>query len=141
MSHGPVQYFVFAFPGNKFSGAIVPALADVVSKGLINIVDIAFIKKDAAGNIITLEINDLDDETFNAYEKLVDHTEGLLSDSDLADFAAQLPPNNSAALLVFEHAWASQLASAIFKADGHVLAQGFVPREIVEQVLQARAAA
>lgn len=138
MSHGPVQYFVFAFPGNRFKGEIVPALADAVAGGSIRIVDIVFVRKEADGTTLTLEINDLDDEAFNAFAEIVDHTEGLLADDDVLELAAEIPPNNSAALLVFEHVWATQLASAIRDANGQVVTQGFVPREIVEEVLGSR---
>lgn len=138
MSHGPVQYFVFAFPGNQFKGEIVPALADAVAGGSIRIVDIVFVRKEADGTTLTLEINDLDDEAFNAFAEIVDHTEGLLADDDVLELAAEIPPNNSAALLVFEHVWATQLASAIRDANGQVVTQGFVPREIVEEVLGSR---
>ncbi len=141
MSHGPVQYFVIAFPGNQFTGEIIPALQDVVSKGLIKIVDIAFVKKDADGAVLTLEINELGDAEFNLYADLLDHTEGLLSDDDIREFAVGIPPNNSAALLVFEHAWAAQLAGAIRNAKGKIITQGFASSEIVEQILNARAAA
>lgn len=138
MAYGPVQYFVFAFPKNQFKGEIVPALADVVSQGLIRIVDIAFVMKDEAGNIATMEINDLDDAEFNAFGEIVEHADGLLSESDLLELAADIPPNNSAALLVFEHTWAIGLAESIRNAKGEVVAQGFVPREVVEQVMQGR---
>lgn len=138
MAYGPVQYFVFAFPKNQFKGEIVPALANVVSQGLIRIVDIAFVMKDEAGNVATMEINELDDAEFNAFGEIVEHADGLLSESDLQDLAADIPPNNSAALLVFEHTWAIGLAESIRRANGQVVAQGFVPREIVEQVMQER---
>lgn len=141
MSHGPVQYFVFVFPGSQFKGEIVPALADVVEKGVIRIVDIVFVKKGADGTTSTMEINDLEDQEFNAFAGIVDHAEGLLSDEDIRELVAEIPPNSSVALLVFEHIWATQLASAIRNANGQVVAEGFVPHEIVEEVLQARAAA
>ena len=141
MSHGPVQYFVFAFPGNQSSGEIVPALAKVVTEGTIRIVDIVFVRKEADGTTTTMEINDLDDEEFNAFAEIVDHVEGLLSDDDILKLVADIPPDTSAALLVFEHVWAAQLASAIRDANGQVVTQGFVPYEIVEAVLQSRAEA
>jgi hypothetical protein len=33
MAIGPVEYMIVAFPGNKFSGEIVPALAELVTTG------------------------------------------------------------------------------------------------------------
>ena len=32
---GPVEYLVVAFPGNRFNGDIVPALAELTDKGII----------------------------------------------------------------------------------------------------------
>lgn len=141
MSHGPVQYFVFAFPGNQFKGEIVPALADVVAAGTIRIMDIVFVRKEPDGTILTLEINDLEDEEFNAFARIVEEAEGLLSDDDILELVADMPPNHSATLLVFEHVWATQLTDAIRNASGQMIAQGYVPREIVEAVLQSRSEA
>lgn len=136
MSHGPVQYLVFTFPGTQVTGEIVPALKDVVDKGLIQIVDIVFIKKEADDTTLITEINDLDDEIFNQFADVVDHTEGLLSDEDIQDLASEIQPNSSAACLVFEHVWATQLASAIRTINGRLLKQGFVSQEIVERYLK-----
>jgi hypothetical protein len=102
MAYGPVQYFVCVFPGNQFRADIVPALADVVSRGAIRIVDMAFVRKDAGGSTQTLEINDLDDDAFNAYGELLERTEGVLSDGDVQDFADRIRPDSAAALIVFE---------------------------------------
>jgi hypothetical protein len=131
---------VCVFPGNQFRADIVPALADVASRGAIRIVDMAFVRKDAGGSTQTLEINDLDDDAFNAYSELLERTEGLLSDSDVQDFADRIRPDSAGALIVFEHVWANQLIEAVGGAQGEVAAQGFVPAEVVEEMLQARLA-
>ena len=56
---GPVEYLVVAFPGNKFNGDIVPALAELTDKGIIHIIDLVFIRKDAEGNVVSAELEDL----------------------------------------------------------------------------------
>jgi hypothetical protein len=141
MSHGPVQYFVIAFPGNQFKGEIIPALEDVISKGLIRIVDIVFVAKDADGNFGAFELDDTPDTPAKAYGSVVHHISNLLSMEDIEELSRDLPNNSSAALLVFEHLWAVQLSDAIRGAKGQVLAQGFVPREAVEEVERLRAQA
>ncbi len=141
MAYGPVQYFVFDFPGNQFKGEIVPALQDVVAKGYIRIVDIAFATKDAEGNIASFELNDLPDDTAQKFGSVIHSITGMLSDEDIAELSSQLPPNSSAALLVFEHVWAKDLADAIRNANGITVTQGFVPHNVVEEVMQARAQA
>ena len=55
MSVGPVEYLILGFPGNKFSGQIVPELAKLIDSGLIRIIDLTFISKDAAGEVKVVE--------------------------------------------------------------------------------------
>lgn len=141
MAFGPVQYFVFEFPGNKFKGDIIPALQDVISKGLIRIVDIVFVLKDEMGNINAIELDETKDMGAKSFGSVVDMVSNLLSEDDIQELTKGLPANSSAALLVFEHLWATKLADAIRGANGKVVAQGFVPHDVVEEVASARASA
>jgi hypothetical protein len=60
-SSGPVEYVVIAFPGNRFKGEIVPAIAELVDNDIVRIIDVAFIKKDADGTVTMFEYDSLDD--------------------------------------------------------------------------------
>ena len=60
-SMGPVEYVVIGFPGNRFKGEIVPAVAELVNNDVVRILDVAFIKKDAHGNATMFEYDSLDD--------------------------------------------------------------------------------
>jgi hypothetical protein len=53
---------IVAFPGNEFRGEIAPALADLVEANIIRIIDLAFVGKDADGNVVAFELSDLDDD-------------------------------------------------------------------------------
>ena len=57
---GPVDYLIVAFPGNEFRGEIAPALAELVDAGTIRIIDLAFVGKDAEGNVAAFELMDID---------------------------------------------------------------------------------
>lgn len=138
MPHGPVQYFVIDFPGNNFKGEIIPALQDVISKGLIRIVDIVFVAKDKDGNFGFFELDETENASAKAFSSVVDRVTGLLSEDDVKELASKIPNNSSAALLVFEHLWATNLAAAIRNADGEIVTQGFVPHDVVEQIARAR---
>jgi hypothetical protein len=61
VSIGPVEYVVIGFPGNRFKGEIVPALAELVDNEVVRILDVAFIKKDGDGNVTMFEYDALDD--------------------------------------------------------------------------------
>ncbi|HEV2660445.1 MAG TPA: DUF6325 family protein, partial [Ktedonobacteraceae bacterium] len=82
MPLGPVDMLFVQFPGNELRGDIVPAIKDLVEKGSIRVIDILFIKKDQAGNVTMLELNDLDEATFNAFDPIVAEIDGLVSRDD-----------------------------------------------------------
>ena len=136
MSIGPVEYLIVAFPGNQFKGEIVPALKELVEAGTIRIIDLAFVLKDADGAVVTAEMADLDSEVYKAFDALSPEVKGLLNEEDLAAAGEELEPNSSAALLVWEDAWATKLRDAIVNAGGEVLDLERVPREVVEAAVE-----
>jgi len=132
---GPVEYAVFAFPGNRFTGEIAPALAELVESGTIRIIDIAFVSKDGDGNITAMELSDLG-EAAAAFESTGAEPGGLFNDDDLMAAGEELESNSSAALLVWEDVWATRLAEAIRGADGEILDHDRVPHEVVQAALE-----
>ena len=136
---GPVEYIVLAFPGNRFKGEIVPALAELVENETIRVIDLAFVKKDADGAITTLELDDMDENEaggLGAYGDVGD----LLNEDDLVHAAEALEPNNSAALLVWENTWAARFAQAVRNADGIVLENERIPHDVVQAAIEFAAA-
>ena len=81
---GPVESVVIGFPGNRFKGEIVPALAELVDNDVIRIIDVAFIKKDADGNATMFEYDKLDDVLEFGFADVDGEAGGLLNDEDLA---------------------------------------------------------
>lgn len=134
-SMGPVEYVVIAFPGNRFKGEIVPAVAELVDNGLVRILDVAFIKKDGAGNTTMFEYDTLDDVLAFGFADVDGEAGGVLNDEDLELAAEGLEPDSSAALIVWEHLWAARVAQAIRDAGGRIVAGERIPPEIVEQAL------
>lgn len=131
MIKGPVEYVVIAFEGNHFSGEIIPAMADVVEKGVIRIIDLIFIRKDEEGNVMLIEFEDLEDKFGDDIDPLVDMVTGLVAEEDAQIFASAMEPNTAALAIVFEHLWAADLAVAIRNANGRMVADGHIPREAV----------
>lgn len=136
MPLGPIEILVIRFPGNQFKGEIVPALQDVVDKGLVRVIDIAFVMKDEVGNLIVTEISEVDDDTFAAFGGLVeDEVPGLLSDEDINRIGNAMEPNSSGLLMVYEHAWARHLADAVARANGEVVLDQRIPRAVIEELM------
>jgi uncharacterized membrane protein len=134
-SKAPVEYVVIAFPGNRFKGEIVPALAELVDKDIVRIIDVVFIKKDADGNVTMFEYDILDDVLAFGFADVDGEAGGVLNDEDLEMTAETLEPDSSAALIVWEHRWAARVAQAIRDAGGRIIAGERVPDEIVEHAL------
>ncbi len=57
--YGPMQLMVIGFPGNEFSGEVLPAITDVRDKGLIRLIDYVFVMKDGNGNVSRIKGTDL----------------------------------------------------------------------------------
>ena len=137
MTIGPVEYMIVAFPGNKFSGEIAPALAELADNGTIRIIDLAFVMKDADGTVAAMELNDLDSKVGAAFAEIAGEGPGrLLNEEDLEAAAEELEPNSSAALLVWEDLWAAKLKQAILNADGVLLDLERLPHEVVQAAIE-----
>jgi hypothetical protein len=139
MAIGPVEYIILGFPGNQFNGEIAPELGKLVENGTIRILDLVFIMKDADGDVSAVEFEDHDDVAlFNALEGEVG---GLISTEDIEYAAADLEPNSSAALLVWEDVWATPFVEAL-RASGAVLLEGArIPHDLIEAAEAELAAA
>jgi hypothetical protein len=134
---GPVDYLIVAFPGNEFRGEIAPALGDLVEAGTIRIIDLAFVGKDAEGNVAAFELTDIDPEVREGFEKAGVEINGLFNEDDLAAAGEELEPNSSAALLVWENVWARNVAQAMRDAGGDVLDFERIPHEVVQAAREA----
>jgi hypothetical protein len=139
MPLGPVEYLIIGFPGNRFKGEIVPALADLVESGTVRILDLVFIKKDADGALSIFEFDALEDAA--GFAGLDGEVGGLLNDEDVLLAAEALEPDSSAALLVWEDTWAAPLAAALRNAGGILIAGERIPHEIVEAAFEGLPAA
>jgi hypothetical protein len=134
---GPVEYMIVSFPGNKFSGQILPELARLVRSETIRIIDLVFVGKDAEGGMLAFEVSDLEPQVREELEAIDHESRGLFSDEDLKAAADTLSPNESAALLVWEDVWATRLTQAIRDANGQLLDLARVPHDVVMEAVRA----
>lgn len=134
---GPIEILIIGFPGNKFTGEVAPALAELVESGQIRVIDLVFVAKDGAGDVVAVELSDVDKTTSAAFQPYVDEPSGMLSDEDIEDIAVSLPSNSSAALLLFEHVWATKFRDAVVGAGGVLIDSIRIPKEVVDAVVGA----
>ena len=135
MDVGSVEYAIIAFPGNHFSGEIAPAIEDLVDRDIVRILDLAFVIKDGDGNVEAIELSSLPEEEARAFKKLDVAVGNLLNEDDIRDIGESLDANSSAALLVWENAWAARFVKAVRNANGQLLARETIPAPLVQAAL------
>lgn len=136
MALGPIEVMVVGFPGNRFNGDIIPELEKLVESDTISVVDGLLVVKTPDGAVEFFEF-DQDGENVDAARLagLFDQIDSLISDEDVDALAAELEPDSSAAILVFEHTWAKPFRDAIVASGGVLTADFRVPGAVVDELL------
>jgi hypothetical protein len=131
---GPIDYVVIEWPGRQPTGEAMPLILELVDRGIIRILDIAFLAKNEDGSVDALDIAALDDETFAVFEGA---SSGAIGPDDLEEAAAALDPGTSAAVLVWENRWAAPVARALRRSGGQLVASGRIPVQALLASLDA----
>ena len=157
---GPIQMMVIGFDEDaEYQGLILDELDSLTARGLIRVIDLQFVKKDEAGDLVAIQGSDLTDEEAiefgaviggliglgaggeeGAVEGMesgalavVDDAYGLTLD-DITEIASGLEPGQAVGMLLFEHSWAARLKQAIRTTGGYPIAQGFLTPEALMMV-------
>jgi hypothetical protein len=67
---GPIDYLVVEFPGARLRGEALPILLDLVDRGIVRILDLVSMRKEADGSVVVLETSDLDRDGVLDFEVL-----------------------------------------------------------------------
>jgi hypothetical protein len=128
---GPIDYVVLEWQGElPATGEVQPLLLDLVDRGIVRILDIAFVTKDEDGSVAALDVGDLK-QVAAAFADFEGASSGLLGFEDLEEAAAALEPGTSAAVLVWENRWAAPVAAALRRSGGQLVASGRIPVQAV----------
>lgn len=133
---GPVDLVVIEFADAKFTGQGLPILLDLVAKGVIRIIDAAFVKVNDDGSFVTLAVEDLDD-TGGEWHLISGWASGVLSGEDVDEVGAILEPGAAAAIIMYENTWAAPFATAMRAAGGELVAFERIPAADVIAALEA----
>ena len=124
---GPVDYVLIEFPDGQPKGQAAPLLLDLVERGVIRILDLMFLSKDADGNTTAVEIADIDGDGAPDFMVFEGASSGLLDDEDREQAGNTMEPDTAALLIVFENRWAAPFAKAMREAGGQLVAFGRIP--------------
>ena len=139
---GPVDIVVIAYPaGAPMTGDAVPMLLDLVDRGIIRVLDVMFVVKDADGTYSGFEATGLDDKSVGDFSAFEGASSGLLGDDDVATAAEGIEPGSAAALLIYENRWAAPFAAAVRRNGGRLVDFQRIPMQELIASLDAAEAA
>jgi hypothetical protein len=139
---GPVDIVVIGYPPDApRTGEAIPLFVDLVDRGIIRVLDVLMVQKDAQGNVSGVEVTDLDGDGFDDLRVFQGARSGMLGDEDASTAGEALEPGEAAVLICFENAGAAPFATAVRRNGGHVLAFQRVPVQDVLDTIEALDAA
>jgi hypothetical protein len=142
---GPVQVLVVGFDSPDFSGEVMAEFDRLREAGIVRLVDLLLVQRDADGTLETLAAPagaaedlgrvaatllgrpDGDDDTAAAAGAAAD----AAGDEDpdgvpVWSLADAVPPGSAAAVALIEHVWAGPLTAAIRRAGGRPLEEAWL---------------
>lgn len=133
---GPIDYVVIEWPGRQPTGEAAPIIVDLVERGIVRVLDVAFMTKAEDGTVAGVELAEVAGEVaeLKVFEGA---SSGLLGDEDLSEAGEALDSGTSAAVLVYENTWAAPLATALRRSGGQLVAGGRIPVQAVLAALEA----
>ena len=136
---GPVDYLVVEFPADRasFSGEMAAELTALVESGIVRVLDLVLLRKEADGSVEAAELADVDESDVGELRALEADLAMLLAEEDVEEIGKALDPGTIAAVLVFENTWAGPFASSIRRAGGQLVANGRIPTQALLAAIEA----
>jgi hypothetical protein len=134
---GPIDFLAIEFPGAHVSARGFEQLMSLAEDGVIAILDLEFISKDAAGEASTVDIGELanpDGIDLSGWEGA---SSGLLDRADVDQIAAEIEPGSVAAVIVYENRWTLGLVDTWRRDGARFIADGGVSVDDVLAAIEA----
>ena len=137
---GPVDYLVVEFPAGhqNFTGEGADELVRLHDAGIIRIMDILILAKDADGVVDAMELSDLPD--LGELQRIEAQLAQTLAEEDVEHLAAAMDPGSVAGVLIYENLWAAPFGAAMRRAGGQLIANGRIPVQALIAAVEADAA-
>jgi hypothetical protein len=120
---GPIDYLAVEWPRRHVTGEGFRLLMDLVDRGIVRVLDLLFIAKDADGTVSKVDVAEV--EHSDALDsRLWGLSSGLLDQSDVDEVAAAIEPDSLAGILVYENVWAVPMWTAIDRSAARLVGAG-----------------
>ncbi|TDW77231.1 DUF6325 family protein [Kribbella pratensis] len=134
--HGPIDYILIEFTGDKLTGRAAEELVNLVERGIVHVYDVMVVGKDANGSMYMVDLAESSGQA-GGFADLNGARSGILAEDDLSEVAGAMQPGSVAALIVYENTWAIPFVAAALESGGQMIAGGRIPAQDVMDVLEA----
>jgi hypothetical protein len=134
---GPIDYLALEFPGARLTGEGMAELIRLVDAGVIRVLDMRGLVRDADGTVTAVAITDLDGDGTLDLAIFEGVESGLLDDDDIGQAISLIEPGSGVAMLLYENTWAEPFVTAMHRAGAEVIASGRIPAADVMEALDS----
>jgi hypothetical protein len=125
---GPIDWVIVEWPpGKEPNGKGLDMLVDLTERGIVRVLDIAFVRKNEDGSVEGAAIGDFDADGTLDLAIFEGASSGILGQEDYDEAGNAMEPGASAAILVYENTWAAPFATNLRKTGARLVASGRIP--------------
>jgi Family of unknown function (DUF6325) len=121
---GPVDFLAIEFPGGRLTSPGFEQLLNLADQGVVDILDMEFITKDAGGQSKKIDVWDFAVPEGVDLSPWAGASSGLLDASDVAEISDAMQPGSVAVVVIYENLWALGLANAWRRDGARLIASG-----------------
>ena len=125
---GPIDWVIVEWPpGSEPNGKGLDMIVDLTERGIIRVLDIAFVRKNEDGSVSGGAIGDFDADGTLDLALFEGASSGVLGQEDYDEAGSAIEPGGSAAILVDENTWAAPFATNLRKTGARLVDSGRIP--------------
>ncbi len=120
---GPVDIVVIGYSSDApQTGSAIPIFIDLVDRGVIRVLDVRGVRREADGSFSAFDISDVTAAGLPDFLAFEGAQTGLIGDDDLRVAVEAMEPGSAAVLICFENSWAAPFVTEVRRNGGEVLA-------------------
>ena len=121
---GPVDFLAIEFPRRQLTSPGFEQLLALADQGVVDILDMEFITKDADGRSKKVDIWDFAVPEGVDLSAWAGASSGLIDDSDVAEISAAMRPGSVADVVIYENRWVLGLVDTWRRAGARLIGSG-----------------